>query len=286
MAEKDSWDKFDIVFKTLVLGLIPVVIGVAANGVADSLKRGQLIQSLVDNLSQRDAKRDIALIALNDAITPKKKCHILGLFDCSVDVGNDPVSQIATVLIGDSLDEAFEKQQSPKELAVAKYILTESARGDIRFYEERFGKRFRAFKANAQSVAISNADAQPTQNDIARQANISQTIAALDTKKNKGSESVALSGVRLVYIQYGSDLNLAKKIQALLVKNKVAAPGTEQVQGISRSSIRYPGASDRIAAESLRLLLKKKINIDAVDMIDLSRTGYRVPSGQFEVWIK
>jgi hypothetical protein len=286
VAEKDSWDKFDILFKTLVLGLIPIAIGVAANGVADSLKRGQLIQSLVDNLSQRDTKRDIALIALNDAISAKKKCRVLGLFNCSVDVSNDPVSQIASVLIGDSLDEALEKQQSPKELAVAKYILTESARGDIRFYEVKFGQRFRELKANAQSVAISNADARPTQDDIAKQANISQTIAALDTKKSKSNESVSLPGVRLVYIQYGSDQNLAKRVQTLLVSNKVAAPGTEQVQGVTRSSIRYSGAADKPAAESLRLLLMKEININTDDMIDLSKSGYRVPSGQFEVWIK
>lgn len=286
MAEKDSWDKFDILFKTLVLGLIPIAIGVAANGVADSLKRGQLIQSLVDNLSQRDTKRDIALIALNDAISVKKKCRVLGLFNCSVDVGNDPVSQIASVLIGDSLDEALEKRQSPKELAVAKYILTESARGDIRFYEVKFGQRFRELKANAQSVAISNADARPTQDDIAKQANISQTIAALDTKKSKSNESVSLPGVRLVYIQYGSDQNLAKRVQALLVSNKVAAPGTEQVQGVTRSSIRYSGAADKPAAESLRSLLMKEIGVDTDDLIDLSKSGYRVPSGQLEVWIK
>ena len=62
---------------------MPIVIEVAANRAADTLKCGHLIQSLVDNLSQRDAKRGIALIALNDAITPKKKCHVLGLFDCS-----------------------------------------------------------------------------------------------------------------------------------------------------------------------------------------------------------
>lgn len=286
MAEKDSWDKFDILFKTLVLGLIPIAIGVAANGVADSLKRGQLIQSLVDNLSQRDTKRDIALIALNDAITAKKKCRVLGLFNCSVDVSNDPVSQIASVLIGDSLEEALDKKQSPKELSVAKFILTESARGDTRFYEAKFGQRFRELKANAQSVAISNADARPTQEDIAKQANISQTIAVLDTRKNKSNESPALSGVRLVYIQYGSDQNLAKKVQALLVSNKVAAPGTEQVQGVTRSSIRYSGAADKPAADLLRLLLMKEIGIDADDMIDLSKSGYRVPSGQFEVWLR
>ena len=71
LAEKDAWDKFELIFKNLILELMPIVTGVAASGVADSLKRGQLIQSLVDNLSQRDAKRDIALIALNDAITAK-----------------------------------------------------------------------------------------------------------------------------------------------------------------------------------------------------------------------
>lgn len=286
MAEKDSWDKFDILFKTLVLGLIPIAIGVAANGVADSLKRGQLIQSLVDNLSQRDTKRDIALIALNDAITVKKKCRLLGLFNCSVDVSNDPVAQIASVLIGDSLEEALDKKQYPKELSVAKYILTESERGDILFYEAKFGQRFRELKANAQSVAISNADARPTQDEIAKQANISQTIAALDTKKSKSNESTSLPGVRLVYIQYGSDQNLAKKVQSLLVTNKVAAPGTEQVQGVTRSSIRYSGAADKPAADLLRLLLMKEIGIDTDDMIDLSKSGYRVPSGQFEVWLR
>lgn len=286
MAEKDSWDKFDILFKTLVLGLIPIAIGVAANGVADSLKRGQLIQSLVDNLSQRDTKRDIALIALNDAITAKKKCRVLGFFNCSVDVSNDPVAQIASVLIGESLEEALDKKQYPKELSVAQYILTESARGDIRFYEAKFGQRLRKLKANAQSVAISNADARPTQNDIAKQANISQTIAALDTKKSKSNESASLSDVRLVYIQYGNDQNLAKKVQSLLVNNKVAAPGTEQIQGVTRSSIRYSGAADKPAADLLRLLLMKEIGIDTDDMIDLSKSGYRVPSGQFEVWLR
>jgi hypothetical protein len=270
----------------LILGLIHIAIGVAANGVADSLKRGQLIQSLVGNLSQRDTTRDIALIALNDAITANKKCHVLGLFKCSVDVNNAPVSQISSVLIGDSPDEALEKQQSPKELAVAKYILTESARGDIRFYDEKFGRKSRELKANAQSVAISNTDVRPSQEEIAKQANIAQTIAALDTKKTKGSESVSWPGIRLVYFQCGSDLDLAKRVQSLLVSNKVAAPGTEQVQGVSRSSIRYSGAADKPAAESLRLLLMKEIGIDIDDMIDLSMSGYRVPSGQFEVWVK
>jgi hypothetical protein len=189
-------------------------------------------------------------------------------------------------LVSDSIDEAVEKQQSPKELAVAKYILTESARGNMRFYEEKFGQKFRALKANAQSVAISNPDARPSQEDIAKQANISQTIAALDTKKNNSNESVALPGVRLVYIQYRSDQALAKRVQALLVHNKVAAPGTERVQGAARSSIRYSGAADKQAAESLGLLLTNQLGIATDDLIDLSKTGYRVPSGQFEVWIK
>jgi hypothetical protein len=37
---KDNWDKFDILFKTFILGIIPIVIGLAASNVADSIKRG------------------------------------------------------------------------------------------------------------------------------------------------------------------------------------------------------------------------------------------------------
>jgi hypothetical protein len=44
LAEKDAWDKLELIFKNSILGLIPFVMGVTANGVADSLKRGQLIQ--------------------------------------------------------------------------------------------------------------------------------------------------------------------------------------------------------------------------------------------------
>jgi hypothetical protein len=44
LAEKDAWDKLELIFKNLILELMPIVTGVAASGVADSLKRGQLIQ--------------------------------------------------------------------------------------------------------------------------------------------------------------------------------------------------------------------------------------------------
>ncbi len=73
--KKDAWDKFDIIFKSIVLGLIPIVIAFAADNVARSIKRGELIQSLVDSLSKGDTSRDIALIALDEALPVQMRMH-------------------------------------------------------------------------------------------------------------------------------------------------------------------------------------------------------------------
>ena len=100
--KKDAWDKFDILFKSLVLGAIPVVIGFAANNVAQSLQRGQLIQSLVDSLSKDGNRRDIALIALDEAIPPHKKCEVLWTWKCKNDVKVDPVASPALVIFRNS----------------------------------------------------------------------------------------------------------------------------------------------------------------------------------------
>ena len=124
MAEKDNWDKFDILFKAIVLGIIPIAIGIAADNVAQSLQRGQLVQSLISDLTQKDAKRDVALIALNAAITTRMKCDILGLFKCQDDPESDQVVQIALALIHNSIDDALIKGAAPAELHVAKTIIT------------------------------------------------------------------------------------------------------------------------------------------------------------------
>lgn len=276
---KDGWDKFDILFKSLVLGLIPIVIGVAASNVADSLKRGQLIQSLVSTLSERDSKRDISLLALNEAIKVREKCFLY-FFACKPDTDNDPVSQIAVLLIRSSMEEAKGRNQQPRELAVAKHILTRSNRADPLFYKKEFG----FLEQSAQTKARSNVSgAAETPDQASESASISQALATLAPTS---SPSQSLEGIRLVFIQYEKQVDLAKKIQASLKDNNVSAPGTEQVQGIRGASIRYSSLADRAAAENLQKFIQEKANIQINNLVDLSKSGYRVPRGQLEIWVQ
>jgi hypothetical protein len=68
MSDKDAWDKFEIIFKSTILGLIPLVITLGANTVAQSIKKGEIIQSSVSSLvKDKETERDIALIALDTA---------------------------------------------------------------------------------------------------------------------------------------------------------------------------------------------------------------------------
>jgi hypothetical protein len=277
---KDNWDKFDLLFKTFILGLIPIVIGVAANNVADSLKRGQLIQSLVATLSEKDAKRDISLVALNDAIKVRKKC-IFFVFSCKPDTDNDPVSQIAALLIKTSLEEAKAKNQPPKELPVAIHILTKTERADPEFYKRELGDLLES----ARSQARSNTKEPPTPQQIAATANVSQTLATLDSTR-ESTQVKGLEGVRLVFIQCETQSGLARTIQSYLKKENVSVPGVEVVPGIQAASIRYSGPPDLQAAKNLQRFIQIKTGVAIQDLIDLSKSGYNVPRGQLEVWIQ
>lgn len=276
---KDKWDKFDILFKSFVLGLIPIVIGVAASNVADSLKRGQLIQSLVATLSEPDSKRDISLVALNEAIKVREKCFLY-LLACKPDTDNDPVSQIAILLIRSSIEEAKVKNQQPRELAVAKHILTRSKRADPEFYDREFGFLKNSVQSKARS-SVTGAAGSPEQ--VSESANLSQALATLAPTS---SLPQALEGIRLVFIQYEKQDDLAKRIQQSLSNNNVSAPGIEQVQGIQGASIRYSGPADHAVAKNLQTFLEAKVGIKISNLVDLSQSGYRVPRGQLEIWVQ
>jgi len=95
-----------------------------------------------------------------------------------------------------------------------------------------------------------------------------------------------LAGVRLVYIQYHSNKHQAEKLQKDLQSKGVSAPGIEQIEGINQNNIRYANAADKQIAESLQAYLEKNQGIQLEKLIDLSRANYKVPSGQFEIWLK
>jgi hypothetical protein len=94
-------------------------------------------------------------------------------------------------------------------------------------------------------------------------------------------------GVRAVYIQYRADKAKATKIERALRDKSVTVPRIELVPAIRQNDIRYPGPDGEKAAVLLRDYLKSELRIEIPDnkLIDLSKSGYRVPAGQFEVWL-
>lgn len=100
-------------------------------------------------------------------------------------------------------------------------------------------------------------------------------------------QDLKLKGIRIVYIQYRSNKTKAEAIQIALQDEGIAAPGIEKINGIKENSIRYANSSDRSLAENLRNFLKSKTGIQIEEnLIDLSISKYKVPSGQLEVWLK
>jgi hypothetical protein len=288
-SEKDWWDRFDIFSKflgTVVLAAIPIVIGWGANHISQSLQKGQLVQSLIDDLIATDAKRDVALIALNDAIPIEKKCTVLYTWGCQYDPEKDPVVNIAMAIVKNSVRDATQQGKSPEEIEVAKKII--ALRAGEEFYSKNFGNSYHQLASSSQRQVISNA--QPKQlspDEIASKANTSQIIAAIQPLPTQTTNN-SLDGVRLVYIQYNNDQTKAANLQKVLQAQNISAPGIEQVKGIKDNDIRYSNPSDLQLAKNLQNFLRDKAGVQIEDnnLIDLSKNGYKVPPGQIEIWLK
>ena len=70
---KDLWDKADIVgklFSGVILALIAFVIKSGADDIAASQRQGELVRSLIADLTTKDqhTRQDLALIALNHSV--------------------------------------------------------------------------------------------------------------------------------------------------------------------------------------------------------------------------
>jgi hypothetical protein len=275
MAEKDNWDKYDIIMKTIVLGVIPFVINHGFNEIAQSLKKAELVNSLIPHLvdSDNSTKRDIALITLHYAI-PAKKCD--SMKECGEVAKDDEVLDIARALMTNAITNG-----KYSEIKVAADICKN--RISDKFYEKSiYPQLFEKGKQSASSVDPENDPQKDSKENIAKAMEVIQPSL---TPKNTGFE-----GIRLVYIQYDADINKAKKIQEYLKEeiNSSVAPGIEHVRGITANSIRYANSGDLEIAKKLQGELSKMtppITIKDNELIDLS-PNYKVPSGQLEIWLK
>jgi hypothetical protein len=285
MAEKDAWEKFEIFtkfFGAVILVAIPIVIKYGADNIAQSLERGKLIQSLLADLTQHEAqaRRDIALVALDAAAPPKKDCAILGLWGCQADPNQDQVVNVAIILLNDLIQGEAKQGNAKLESTTAKDIIIR------RTSEEFYAKKFDELSRNAQPSATSSVDLHSTQSVAERKTNASEILQNIQPRIPEKKMDQRLPGVRLVYIQYRSNRDQAQKLQQYLRDSGVSAPGIQQVRSIEKNDIRYPNDADQELAEHLRARLEENQGIKIDQLINLSDSGYKVPSGQFEIWLK
>jgi hypothetical protein len=296
MSEKDTWDKFEIaskIFGSIVLVAIPIVIKFSADSVSSSLQRGQLIQSLTTQLVEGQAKRDIALIALDSAIPEKEKCTLFWFWGCENDLEpknleEDQVLGIAEVLVDRSIEDVKKKVRSldPAEIKIAKKIIILRTNED--YYRNKYGEIFDAIATNKKPTSDQNLKSTP-QEKVSK-AQISETLSAIQPPVQPNianSTNVSdLSGIRLLYLQYQSNEKQAKKLQQDLSDAGISVPGIEKIKEIKENDIRYSNAADEQLASKLKDFLERKEGIKINKLIDLSKAGYRVPSGQVEIWLK
>lgn len=283
---KDSWDRFEILSKfisTVVLIAIPIVIKYGADSIAQSLERGRLVQSLITDLTQRDtqARRDIALVALDGAIPQKQKCF-LWIFGCRPVSERDQVVDVALILLNELAQGSSESDNPILESDTARQIIVK--RTSETFYRERFNE----ISGDAQEPATSaESGTEPSPSDIQRQATSSRVIEKIQPPSEENEQAdQELSGVRIVYIQYATNRVKATELQEYLQDQGITAPGIEQIPGISTNNIRYAGPGDLRAAQRLRNAITQNQTLQFDELRDLSESGYTVPAGQFEIWLK
>lgn len=301
MSEKDNWDKCKIgsditikIIEVIFLGGIALLIKVGTDNIAHSIEKGRLVQSLADQLVTPDAKRDIALIALNEALPGNKNVKCTDAKACENSLKHDQVFRIAEIVANRIIKDTYKLSQSPNlpspdgdELSIAEEIIV--AKTSQNYYDQKFGNRWKDALSKAQIKARSELDAKKKLQPVE-----AETKATLSKKFNDLQQSSTqpvdsdLAGIRLVYIQYKNDRTKAEKLRKHLEDKGIFAPGIEQVDGIDKNDIRYANAADKQIAEELRKFLdtEQDIGIKVESLIDLSESRYRVPSGQLEIWLK
>ena len=274
---KDAWDKLNIVVSNIILVAIPIIIGVVGDNISRSLERGRFIDSLLDDLTTPTAetRRDIALIALDSAIPPPKD-----------ESQPDQVVDIAGILLKDTIAGV----NQPGGL-INRKIETSAAKKII--YKRKPKKGDEIIRA----IITESTEAIPAEQKIVKTDKTpGEEKAATDNLKIKREQTAEIissllpSDIKLVYIQYEQDNQAAEAIQNYLKDKKIVVPGIEKISSIKQDDIRFSSQSDRKKAEELKVeienFLKEKQNIKKeFKLIDLSKAGYKVPSGQFEIWL-
>jgi hypothetical protein len=274
-TNRDIWDILDILVGNIILVAIPIVIGVVGNNISQSLEKGQLVDSLLDDLTTEN-RQDIALIALDAAIPPPKS-----------EEEDDQVVEIAKVVLKGRIAQETPSVQAQNQNQ--RKLDSSTASRIIQHRKPQTGKDLVA------AITIEALNELPSEKkrsllDLSDPKQVKSNTITAQKQTAEVIADVLPSDVKLTYIQYKTNLRIAEELRTYLQDKGVVTPRIEQVKSIKRDDIRFSSESDRKNAEKLKSEIEKffreKHNITKdFELIDLSTRGYKVPSGQFEIWI-
>lgn len=248
IKRKDIWEKLDVISRMINIAFLAVIatfIKIGADNIANSIKRGELVKSLISDLTTQDIKvrQDIALIALNRSIgdsQPKLVVEIAKTILISQKDVSDLTGQQAYKII---------QERDPEEAEI------------IRKEADNVLKNFRRDLLSPPNIEGTPKQPPPQ----------AQRLASIFTN--------------VVYIQYRGPAFKAEvqRFREELHKLNFHAPGVEAVEADFSNNIRFFHKEDEIQAKKVQTLAQDFFK-KPFALHDFSGK-FRVPRGQIEVWV-
>lgn len=256
---KDIWDKMDVVGKllsTIVLAVIALFLKAGTEQIAFSLQKGDLVQSLIVDLTNRDnsARKDVALIALD---------HSIG--------AEDPV------MVSDIAERLF--REIPDTVRISE------ERGSLGGFAFRIMRKRTPARARAIRDSLL---AQASRSGLRSQPDTAQKSTAGPTNQ---ARLLARAFDSLVYIQFRreSQRDEMEALRQHLISAGYNAPGVDRVNTNFTSGVRYFYREDRALADSVAALaerfLSRQESSFSLPRLDLSSQEYDAARGQVELWV-
>ena len=261
---RDIWDKIDIVSKIIsgiVLVLIAIVLKIGTDKISSSLQTGQLVQSLIADLSSPDTtkiRQEIALVALDQTLWDQNKELVIEI--CERIVKNTNQFDQAT---GTLAFQIIERRDSARANLVKEKIKNDTLSKPV-------------------TQALSSTDS-------------SKVIRETATTVVENSKLLNRVKRNRVYLQFGNE-NEREKIRGLqkkLIEAGFTVPGIEMVKGNYQLDIRYFHSEDKVLIGNIGQTIESFLKTEGIDLKDkipvknLSKTKFKdqVPVGNIEVWI-
>lgn len=272
---KDWWDKLDVIGKILsgaLLAVIALIIKSGADSIASAMHEGELVQSLIADLTTKDetTRQDLALIALNHAVGRRNP---------------ELVVEIAERLVVDTTRYSAGDRAAKQALgSVAFDILQKRAPARADSLKKALEQRAVATLSDSSTRA-----AVRSRPDTSR---VNTTPPGADSAAQAVTDLLAPLSSSVVFIQFQGAVQRSTidELRSRLDRSGFVAPGIERISPPFASSIRYFHPEDRVLADSVARITKafvseRRLRVPSIPIWYVANHTSNVKLGQIEVWL-